>query len=195
MGSEHGEEHQIHAYVRSAAENAVMRVVGRRGRTRPFRGNDGHSARQAAGGTPAGSSPAGPNPAPLRTYPPRQPAEAASQSQARLHDPFGQDMVQARGRARPGRDISWPQHGNTCFPHFLGEPDRIPAGARLKRERADGLGAAGRQTADADGVVIPAGREFPARHPRLIAERMPQRQILAGGPDPDPDHDARRYPG
>ena len=101
-------------------------------------------------------------------------------------------MVQACGRARPGRDISWPQRGDTYFPHLLGEPDRIPAGAHLERERADGPGAAGRHPADADGVVIPAGRKVPAPHPPLIASGVPERQVMAGGPDPDPDLDAVR---
>src|SRR6185312_11607747 len=127
----------------------------------------------------AGLPPARSCPAPLRTYPPRQPAEAASRPQAHPVDPLGQDMVQACGRAPPGRDISWPQRGDTYFPHLLGEPDRIPAGAHLERERADRPGAAGRHPADADGVVIPAGLKVPAPHPPLIASGVPERHVLA----------------
>ena len=88
-------------------------------------------------------------------------------------------MVQACVQPRPGRDISWPQRGDTYFPHLLGEPDRMPAGACLERERADGLGPAARHAADADGVIIPAGRKVPAPHPPLIARRVPERQVLA----------------
>jgi hypothetical protein len=73
------------------------------------------------------------------------PAAAASRSRVPPVDPLGQDMVQACGRARPGRDISWPQRGDTYFPHLLGEPDRIPAGlisnanVRMARVRPAGI--------------------------------------------------------